>query len=188
MKSLYVRCSMFKELFPPEELDKALQSLKLLTVETCGNLISLAPLEASFENLTILTLYNCKGLVSLMGNSTARSMLQLQKMRIRNCGKVLEVVRNDGSDDDQSKEEIVFNRLWSLELLNLQSLASFSSVECSFKFPCLTKVIVSKCPNITFFSKGVSATPKLKRMQVSEADKGHWNGNLNATVQQLYIH
>ncbi|WCJ43237.1 Disease resistance protein At4g27190 [Euphorbia peplus] len=186
MESLYVRCSMFKELFPGEGLEEALQTLKLLKVELCGNLISLAPLTASFQNLTSLNVTNCKGLVRLMGFSTARSLVQLQKMTITNCEEVSEIVSNEESDEE-SKEKIVFTRLQSLELNNLRSLVSFCSAECSFEFPSLTQVIVSRCPNIKFFSKGVSTTPELKMIQVSEADKGHWNGDLNTTVKQLYL-
>ncbi|XP_065852361.1 uncharacterized protein [Euphorbia lathyris] len=185
MATLYVRCSVFKELFPGEGLNQALQTLKFLKVVACGNLISLAPFTASFQNLTDLDVENCRRLVSLMGHSTARSLVQLRTMGITFCDNVSEIVSNEGSDDE-SKEKIVFTRLENLRLSNLPSLVSFCSVECNLEFPSLTQVIVSKCPNIKVFSKEASTTPELKRVQLSETDKGHWNGNLNTTVQQLF--
>ncbi|WCJ22620.1 Disease resistance protein (CC-NBS-LRR class) family [Euphorbia peplus] len=185
METLHIRCSMFKELFTRDELERALQTLKVLKVETCHNLISLASFSVSFQNLTNLDINNCDELVSLMRLSTARSLVQLQKMSISNCDKVSEIVSNEGSDHER-KEEIVFTRLQSLELNNMPSLVSFCSADYSFEFPSMTQVIMNQCPDIKFFSKGDSITPKLKRVQLSAADKGHWNGNLNRTVEQLY--
>ncbi|XP_037496112.1 uncharacterized protein LOC119369116 isoform X2 [Jatropha curcas] len=168
------------------QLDKVLQSLEILSVWRCDSLITLAPSSASFQNLTTMVVKSCKVLASLMTSSTAKSLVQLTRLSIRECDMLIEIVASEGNDG--SREEIIFNKLETLELLYLPSLVSFCAAEHSFKFPSLTLVIVEQCPKMQVFSSGVLSTPKLQTLRVTgeQGHEGRWNGNLNATIQQLF--
>jgi hypothetical protein len=146
-------------------------------------LIYLAPSRASFQNLTNLDVRNCKRLVKLVTSTTAKSLAQLTRMSIKDCGMVTEIVANEG---DGIKDEIVFSKLEILELHCLPSLTSFCSEKHSFDFPSLVEVTVKQCPEMKFFSNEALSTPKLRRVKLTEEDKkGSWVGNLNTTIQLL---
>ncbi|KAB5529224.1 hypothetical protein DKX38_019305 [Salix brachista] len=166
-------------------VDQLLQNLETLRVMFCGSLINLAPSASSFGNLTALHVRDCKSLKYLVTSSTARSLVQLSVMSIKECKMVTEIVESNG---DEAGNEIIFRKLKSLKLDCLASLTSFCSVDFTFTFPCLTEVIVTNCPKMKTFSLGILSTPKLQKVWLSEEkDKGHWKGDLNITIQQLHI-
>ncbi|KAB5529266.1 hypothetical protein DKX38_019347 [Salix brachista] len=166
-------------------VDQLLQNLETLEVRTCDSLINLAPSASSFGNLTALEVEDCEALKYLVTSSTARSLVQLSVMSIKECKMVTEIVASNG---DEAGNEIIFRKLESLKLDCLASLTSFCSVDFTFRFPCLTEVIVTNCPKMKTFSLGILSTPKLPKVWLSEEkDKGHWKGDLNITIQQLHI-
>lgn len=166
-------------------VDQLLQNLETLEVGCCDSLIYLAPSASSFGNLTALHVRDCKALKYLVTSSTARSLVQLSVMSIKECKMVTEIVASNG---DEAGNEIIFRKLESLKLDCLASLTSFCSVDFTFRFPCLTEVIVTNCPKMKTFSLGILSTPKLQKVWLSEEkDKGHWKGDLNITIQQLHI-
>ncbi|KAG8661247.1 hypothetical protein MANES_02G215425v8 [Manihot esculenta] len=216
MESLVMGCSQFKELLPCDgsvgrkkyaevlrlirgftlnnlpdltdiwnqdsQLDQVLQSLELLHVERCNSLAALAP-SSTFQNLITLEVLKCNGLLSLVTSSTAKSLVRLTIMSIKECDGLKEIVANDG-DEIELKEDIIFSKLESLELHYLPSLVCFCSSEHSFKFPSLKNVTVKQCPKLQVFSKGVLSSSSL--LGVQKDDQWHWNGNLNAAIQQLF--
>ncbi|KAJ6384555.1 hypothetical protein OIU78_027790 [Salix suchowensis] len=166
-------------------VDQLLQNLETLEVMSCGSLINLAPSASSFGNLTALRVRGCKALKYLVTSSTARSLVQLSVMIIEECKMVTEIVASNG---DEAGNEIIFRKLEGLKLDCLASLTSFCPVDFTFRFPCLTEVIVTNCPKIKTFSLGILSTPRLRKVWLSEEkDKGHWKGDLNITIQQLHI-
>ncbi|KAJ6694532.1 hypothetical protein OIU85_005236 [Salix viminalis] len=166
-------------------VDQLLQNLETLEVSLCDSLINLAPSASSFGNLTALHVRYCKALKYLVTSSTARSLVQLSVMSIKECKMVTEIVASNG---DEAGNEIIFRKLQSLKLDCLDSLTSFCSVNFTFRFPCLTEVIVTNCQKMKTFSLGISSTPRLQKVWLSEKkDKGDWKGDLNITIQQLHI-
>ncbi|KAK8712591.1 hypothetical protein V6N13_147827 [Hibiscus sabdariffa] len=158
-------------------------NLETLEARRCEGLISLGPFSTSFQNLITLDLWHCHA-IALMTSSAARNLLQLIKMRIRDCVKVREIVAK-GKDD--AKDMISFSKLKCLVLHYLPNLTSFCSEEYKFHFPSLEQVIVRQCPKLKIFCHGVLNTPKLHRVQLSEEDyKGFWAGDLSTTINQLH--
>ncbi|KAB5529219.1 hypothetical protein DKX38_019300 [Salix brachista] len=141
-------------------VDQLLQNLETLEVRFCGSLINLAPSASTFGNLTALDVWNCKALKYLVTSSTARSLVQLSVMSIKKCEMVTEIVASNG---DEAGNEIIFRKLESLKLDCLASLTSFCSVNFTFRFPCLTEVIVTNCPEMKTFSLGILSTPRLQK-------------------------
>ncbi|KAB5529223.1 hypothetical protein DKX38_019304 [Salix brachista] len=140
--------------------DQLLQNLETLEVRFCDNLINFAPSASSFGNLTALEVEDCKALKYLVTSSTARSLVQLSVMSIKECKMVTEIVASNG---DEAGNEIIFRKLESLKLDCLASLTSFCSLDFTFRFPRLTEVIVTNCPKMKTFSLGILSTPKLRK-------------------------
>lgn len=166
------------------QLDHVLPNLETLEVWRCDGLISLGSSSVSFQNLTTLDVWQCKGIVTLITFSAARNLVQLVKMRIRECIMLTGIVSNWG---DGSETEIIFSKLKCLELHYVPNLKSFCSGKYAFQFPSLEKIIVRQCPKLKIFCQGVLSTPELHKVQLAEEDyKGFWAGDLNTTIYQLH--
>ncbi|KAG8650642.1 hypothetical protein MANES_07G062324v8, partial [Manihot esculenta] len=162
------------------------QSLETLNVMECGRLQVLVASSVSFQNLTALQVSNCQGLVNLLSSSTARSLEQLEKMKIEECELIQEVIVAE-VDKEEEENEICFNQLKCLELRRLPSLSSFCSGNLTFNFPSLEEVILVECPNMKIFAQEVS-TPQLWRVQTGEQliCDWEWEGSLNNTIEALF--
>ena len=96
-----------------------------------------------------------------------------------------EVVIND--KDGVEKEEIVFRKLKTLELRDLDSLTSFCSANYTFEFPSLQELCVIGCPKMNFFTTGESITPPRVNVWYGEGDgECRWANDLNVTIQELH--
>ncbi|KAK8633712.1 hypothetical protein V6N13_014551 [Hibiscus sabdariffa] len=164
------------------QVDHILPNLETLEVYECDNLISLGSSSASFQNLTTLDVWECREMKYLDTCVAVQGLCQLKKLIIRACISVKEIV---GSEEDVETCDIIFSRLKSLELVNLPRLKSFCSGNHTFGFPCLEEVIVSGCPELERFCKGVLNVPLLQSVEYGNG-KRHWSGDLDSTVQQLH--
>ncbi|XP_041014140.1 uncharacterized protein LOC121257261 [Juglans microcarpa x Juglans regia] len=159
-------------------------NLEILEVLKCNKLRILVPSTVSFRNLTDLSVSNCHGLINLVTSSTARTLLQLNKMTISKCKKITKIV---AMEDGEANVAITFNKLTYLELDGLPNLTNFCSGAYSFGFPSLEKVIVRCCPEMKTFCQGILSTPKLKGVQATEDDDdSHWEHDLNTTTLRLW--
>ncbi|KAH9686643.1 putative disease resistance protein [Citrus sinensis] len=146
------------------KLGPIFQYLEILRVNYCQSLLILLPSSSvSFGNLTKLVAFGCKGLIHLVTSSTAKTLVRLVAIEMYGCRAMTEVVIND--KDGVEKEEIVFRKLKTLDLLDLDSLTSFCSANYTFKFPSLQDLWVIGCPKMKIFTTGESITPlKSKRL------------------------
>ncbi|KAL4325668.1 hypothetical protein GQ457_11G019040 [Hibiscus cannabinus] len=163
--------------------------LESLLVSHCSKLVSLAPSSSSFSNLTSLDVWHCHGLEHIISSSTAKTLVQLTKMSIRECREVTEIVENDEEKAGETVEEIVFSKLVVLELNTLSSLLYFSSGGYALKLPSLEEITVIQCPYLITFHGGKELnTPKLNKVWVTEEmDRSCWEGDLNATVSKKMV-
>ncbi|XP_031272206.1 uncharacterized protein LOC116130617 [Pistacia vera] len=194
LDSLCLYDCTLEELFPCEgylwkkdsQVDTFLQNLQTLKIWRCHRLTYLMSSSTiSFKNIQNLEVHYCNGLANILACSAARALVHLTTIRITECKLVTEVIV---TEVETTEEEIVFSQLKILELHCLTSLASFSSANCAFEFPCLEQVIVSQCPNLKIFSRGGLSTPKLKRVRLTkEIDEEYlWNDDLNSTIYQMF--
>ncbi|KAB1202369.1 hypothetical protein CJ030_MR8G007353 [Morella rubra] len=163
------------------------ENLKILKVSECHKLSNLVPSTVSFQNLTNLEIFKCGGLIHLFTSSTARSLVQLQKLSVSECTSIMEIV---GSEGGEANEVITFSNLAYLKLDCLAHLTQFCSISYSFDFPALAKVTMRQCPEMKIFCPGVLSTPKLKKVQATEeGQEWHWiKDDLNATIDWLWEH
>ncbi|XP_030957678.1 uncharacterized protein LOC115979758 [Quercus lobata] len=98
----------------------------------------------SFQNLQVIRVCECESLNSLFPASLARFLMQLEDLRIVDCG-VEEIV---------SREEI-------------------AEAAARFVFPKVTILVLRKLPKLKWFCRGVytSEWPLLKDLEVSECDQ-----------------
>ncbi|KAJ7951086.1 Disease resistance protein family [Quillaja saponaria] len=175
------------------QLDPVLQMLEYLEIEGCSSLKNLVPFSASFSHLTFLQVENCSRLEYLVAFSTAKSLIQLTRMIISNRQMIEEIISKVSKEADErdQNQEIVFSQLKTLELLDLPILGSFCSSDLVFKFPSLENLIVSQCPKMKIFSKGVITAPKLwkllvEKKETEEEGESFWAGDLNTTIENLF--
>ncbi|KAM4087565.1 hypothetical protein ACB094_07G003800 [Castanea mollissima] len=113
-----------------------------------------------------------------------------------------EIVTN--KREGEAGDEICFNQLNHLWLIDLPSLRSFHLGNRTIKFPSLEDLNVSRCPEMKIFSNGVLSMPKLERVgldenklfpnkrellleeDVNSAIKRFWEENYDPCVQQLF--
>ncbi|KAH1240881.1 putative disease resistance protein [Glycine max] len=169
------------------EREPVLRRLELLSLLRCHRLRNLGPPSVSVAYLTNLNVKYCNGLRNLMASSTAKSLVQLKSMKISGCDELEEIVSNEGNEEE---EQIVFDKLITIELEGLRKLKSFCSYKnCDFKFPSLEVLIASECPLMQTFTEGGTRAPKLQNIVSSneegkEEAKWQWEGDLNATIQK----
>lgn len=167
------------------QTDPVLDLLETLIVAQCSSLVIFVPSPVTFNYLLYLRVENCNKLVNLITSSTARSMVRLRKMKIRECN-LLEQIVNEGGD--QANEDIVFSSLIILKLECLPRLNMFCSAKCLLKFPLLEKVVVRQCPRMKIFSAMTPTTPMLHKVLVEENDKEWcWNDDLNLTINKIFL-
>ncbi|KAM6579710.1 hypothetical protein CsatA_003484 [Cannabis sativa] len=119
------------------------------------------PSSMSFLNLREICISNHDGMINLMNSSTARSLVQLQKMTISKCKQMRQVI----VDEEEAGENVmVFSKLKALMLHGLPNLKSFNCGNSEIQFPNLEKVIVSECPHMENFSSGNVITSKLAKI------------------------
>ncbi|XP_020218566.2 uncharacterized protein LOC109801841 [Cajanus cajan] len=166
------------------EHDQLLQRVELLVIHTCLKLTNLVSPSVSFSYLTHLEVMNCRLMRNLMTTSTAKSLVKLTTMKVSSCPMILEIV---AKNEEEEVKEIEFRQLKSLELVDLQNIKSFCSLEkCDLKFPLLENLVVSNCLRMTKFSE-VQSSPNLQKVHVvaGEKDKWYWEGDLNNTLQKI---
>ncbi|KAH9752952.1 Disease resistance protein [Citrus sinensis] len=111
----------------------------------------------------------------------------LVNLDVSDCAKIEEIIGHVGEEAKENR--IAFNELKLLELDDLPRLTSFCLENYTLEFPSLEQVSMTHCPNMKTFSRGISSTPKLYVVQVTEREEGehHWEGNkLNSTIQKCY--
>ncbi|KAJ4721529.1 Disease resistance protein [Melia azedarach] len=166
------------------KMDSILQNLEILQVPYCENLTNLLSFSSSFQHLKVLEVWGCKKLVNLVTSTTAKSLVQLVKMGVYECSGMTEVVVVAAAAIEG--DNIIFNKLKSLRLENLESLASFCSGNCTFKFSSLEELIMIGCPKMKNFSRGELTTPGVKVRYGDGGDEWRGSSDLNATIQQLH--
>ncbi|KAK3200439.1 hypothetical protein Dsin_023854, partial [Dipteronia sinensis] len=178
----------YKEIYKKDEThvgidykpDIVLQQLESLIVKSCENLIKLVPSTASFQNLTFLKVMSCNGLKNLMTASTAKSLVKITEMMIKDCESLIEVVV--AKEGDATEGEIIFSKLRTLTLPDLPSLSCFCSENYTFELPSLEQLTVNECPEMEYFSSG-----DVTKQILQKVERG-WTyyaleGDLNTTIK-----
>ncbi|CAL0335252.1 unnamed protein product [Lupinus luteus] len=131
------------------EMNPILQNIDRVQIYGCPMLKNIFPSSRIFQSLDWLTVMDCSRIVNIMTSSTARSLVNLRNLSIRDCEMVEEIV---ACENDSDGGEIAFMKLQCLDLEKLPRLRRFCNQNLSFKFPLLERLRVIGCPEIEPFS------------------------------------
>ncbi|XP_027906942.1 uncharacterized protein LOC114166408 [Vigna unguiculata] len=118
-----------------------IRNLETFEVICCCSLKHLVTCTVSFSNLIYLQIENCDSLSYLFTSSTAKSLAQLQRMEIKWCKSIEEIVSKEEEESDD--DEIIFPQLRCLNLDNLLNLRSL--YRGSLSFPSLKELSITHC-------------------------------------------
>ncbi|PHU06109.1 hypothetical protein BC332_26931 [Capsicum chinense] len=118
---------------------------------------------AYFSKLKELTVHNCGKLRNLMSPSVARGLLNLQRLSIKECQSMEEVIAEEEQGEEIMTNERLFPLLDELILDKLPKLGHFFLTKHTLEFPFLRAVQILDCPEMkTFVQQGYVNTPSLK--------------------------
>ena len=130
-----------------------------------------------FRNLTTLKVSECNNLQTLVPSFV--SFQNLTTLEVSNCNGLVNLLAVSVA------KSLV--QLTSLSLFDLPNLTSFCSENYVVEFPSLQQVVVGQCQSMRIFSHGALSTPRLHKLQITEADEeGNWEGDLNTTIQKMF--
>ncbi|XP_044475766.1 probable disease resistance protein At4g27220 [Mangifera indica] len=142
------------------------------------------------ENLTDIEISYCYDLENLFTPSIAKLLVKLKSLRLWECSRIQEIITNEIGEREKSSKSIVFPSLENLILHDLENLSCFSSGPYTSEFPKLEILEIGNCEKMKTFGSGKQVTPKLKEVLLSKEalgrGTGHWNGNLNTTLQEFF--
>ena len=118
------------------------------------------PSSMYFKNLNTLRISKCHGLINLATFTTVKSLVQLKELTLYECKRMREIITNEG--EGEAGDEICFNQLKYLSLLDFPSLRSFHLGNRIIKFPSLENLAGIGCLELKIFSNGVFSMPKLE--------------------------
>ncbi|KAH7553376.1 hypothetical protein JRO89_XS12G0004400 [Xanthoceras sorbifolium] len=108
------------------------------------------------QNLLSIQVAGCESLKSIFPASVARSLLQLQELKINLCCMLEEIVAEE-EQLDEAVPRFLFPQLTCLELFQLSSLKSFYPGSHISEWPALTNLEVWKCDKVETFSSEFSS-------------------------------
>jgi len=167
-----------------QEIKPYSEKLEILNLENCPQLQNLVPNSVSFISLKKLSVNLCKRMRYLFKVSTARSLVQLECLIVRNCKSMKEIAKKEDEDND---DEIIFGQLRTLTLDSLPGLAGFYLGKATLKFSCLKEVEIAKCPKMNKFSRGVAKAPMFPQINLANDDLNNIiDGLLHEEVRNLF--
>nr|AEB06131.1 Rpp4 candidate R10 [Glycine max] len=161
------------------------QKLQLLSLQWCPRLEELVSCAVSFINLKKLEVTYCNRMEYLLKCSTAKSLMQLESLSIRECFAMKEIVKKEEED---GSDEIIFGGLRRIMLDSLPRLVRFYSGNATLHFKCLEEATIAECQNMKTFSEGIIDAPLLEGIKTSTDDTDHLTSHhdLNTTIQTLF--
>ncbi|XP_034707550.1 probable disease resistance protein At4g27220 isoform X2 [Vitis riparia] len=136
----------------------------------------------NLQKLRILEVSGCGNLEILLTPAMAKALEQLENLTVTDCETLKKIVENGGEATD---DEIVNTKLQKLELYNLPILKSFCSASCTFKFPSLTQIWITDCPQMEYFCMGHSMTPRLEEFYMNGVSLDLEN-DLNTIIRNYF--
>ncbi|KAK4284302.1 hypothetical protein QN277_001156 [Acacia crassicarpa] len=143
-----------------------------------------------FQKLKVLKIEYCGNLKGILSPSMAKSLVQLQHLRVYSCQMMEEIVMKEAEEEENegaNKAEILlFPLLNKLELRHLPNLKYFCSKSLDFELPFCEEMVIEKCPKMTTFSCGAVSTPKLPNIYKGSYEYVDIMGDLNLTIYQAH--
>ncbi|GAU49106.1 hypothetical protein TSUD_13470 [Trifolium subterraneum] len=151
-------------------LNKVCEEISKLIVQICPDLTTLldsAP-AVSFSNLKELYITECRALEYLFTSSTAKKLIHIEKITVKECGSMKTVV---AKDEDEAPQGVEFKLLCCIDLISLSGLDCFYQGNDILQLPSLVEVNIWHCPKMKVFSYGEIHAKQFRGIQVSSNSK-----------------
>uniref|UniRef100_A0A7N2ML54 AAA+ ATPase domain-containing protein n=1 Tax=Quercus lobata TaxID=97700 RepID=A0A7N2ML54_QUELO len=120
--------------------------LKLINLPNLKHIWSSGPQAIlTFQNLHEVEVSNCKSMKSLFPTSVAKSLKQLKKLKIHDCGMEEIVAMEEGLE---TVTKFVFPQLVSLSLELMPELKCFYPGKHTIEWPSLKQLMILKCDKV----------------------------------------
>jgi len=159
---------------------KNLETFEVISFSSLENLVSC---KVSFSNLICLKVKSCDRLSYLFTSSTARSLTQLKRIKIKECQSIKEIVFKE--EEEKELDEIMFPNLSCLILDSLSHLRRF--YKGSLSFPILEELSVKKCNEMVTLCAGTIETNKLSQITINYDEGIPLKNNLNFTMRKNFL-
>jgi len=157
------------------------ENIETFEVISCYFLRNLDARRVSFSNLTFLKVEGCSRLSYLFTSSTAKSLAQLQRMEIRKCTSIEEIVsKEEGEESDE--DEIIFAQLTFLKFEHLWRLRRF--YRGSLCFPLLEELSITYCQEMLTLCTGTIEASKLYQVTIDDEEGIPLKTDLNSTIRK----
>ncbi|XP_057741971.1 uncharacterized protein LOC130960563 [Arachis stenosperma] len=164
-----------------------LDNIQTLKVKHCFDIKNLVASKVSFSSLTKLVVHDCYGLLYLFTSSTAESLSQLKHMEISNCRSMREIICKE---DDESNENIIFEKLQVLHLEYLSMLRWLYSGKRTLCFPSLQQLSIfgqlsrmtTFCPHIHIDLDSVKLSSGQRSWNPYEVQ---WEDDVDTTIRKM---
>ncbi|KAK8689483.1 hypothetical protein V6N13_088200 [Hibiscus sabdariffa] len=113
-----------------------------------------------FKRLKFLEVYNCNNLRFLLTASMAEDLVQLQQIKVKNCKRIEEIIR----DDKSTTKKIIFPQLKTINIKSCLGLACFCSGTFALECPNLKEVTLVSCAKMVAFASTVSNEPQVENI------------------------
>ncbi|XP_014496944.1 uncharacterized protein LOC106758543 isoform X1 [Vigna radiata var. radiata] len=143
------------------------EKLQTLRVVNCPMLQKLGCHAMSFLNLKELYVKDCDRMEYLFTFSTAKCLVKLETLIIKNCESIKEIAN---IEDEDGCDKIIFGKLTTLRLYSLPRLQSFISGNVTLQFSYLRNATVIDCPNMKTFAERVLNVPRILSIETSLED------------------
>ena len=109
----------------------------------------------TFGKLCTIKIKGCSSLKSVFPTSVAKTLMQLEKLEVKDCATVEEIVAKE--EGIETTTLFVFPQLTTLELQNLPELKSFYPGNHTLEFPSLKGLRIYKCDKLKIFGSNESS-------------------------------
>ena len=111
----------------------------------------------------------CNGLNFLFSYSMVKSLVQLRKLKIRNCKSMERIINIEESAEEERIINMILPKLNLLHLEGLPKLTEFGSGN-SIEFPSLEALVIQDCPRLKmFFSDSTCANITVSKEQEAKS-------------------
>ncbi|MED6158201.1 hypothetical protein PIB30_030586 [Stylosanthes scabra] len=165
--------------------ESLLKNLETLEARSCSRLTNLVPSVVCFSNLKHLTVSSCDNMIHLFTCSTAKSLVQLEQLKISWCDSIEEILSRE--EDELHQDEIIFAKLHELNLEYLPKLLRFYGGTVNLNFPSLEQLSINQCKRMDTFCAGTFCANKLLEVKFqSYGDATSLNGDLNDSIRKSF--
>uniref|UniRef100_A0A3N7EWF0 Disease resistance protein At4g27190-like leucine-rich repeats domain-containing protein n=1 Tax=Populus trichocarpa TaxID=3694 RepID=A0A3N7EWF0_POPTR len=164
-----------------------LYELNLIGLSRLRHICNTDPLGIlEFRNLNFLEVHDCSSLRNIFTPSMALSLVHLQKIVIRNCDKMEEIITKERAGEEEAMDKIIFPVLKVIILESLPELSNIYSGSGVLNLTSLEEICIDDCPNMKIFISSLIEEPEPNSVDKGKEQRQGQGDNYNFTALLTY--